>query len=52
MATFTGFKLKSKIVSFEECTSKRANYEFLKEFNMLNLQSAYVTLVNSLGDEL
>lgn len=52
MATFTGFKLKSKIISFQEYAQKRSNFEFLKEFNTLNLQSPCVTLVNECGDEL
>ena len=37
MSTFTAFKLKSKIVPFTEYAEKRNNYEFLKEFNTLNL---------------
>jgi hypothetical protein len=51
-ATFTGFKLKSKVVTFEEYAQGRQNYEFLKEFNALNLHSACVTIVNQCGDEI
>lgn len=52
MSTFTAFKLKNKVVPFAEYAEKRSNYEFLKEFNTLNNQSACVTLVNEYGDEL
>ncbi len=52
MSTFTAFKLKSKSVSFSEYAEKRSNFEFLKEFNTLNLQSPCVTLINEMGDEL
>ncbi len=45
-----GFKLKSKVVAFEEYAAQRGNYEFLKEFNALNLHSASVTLINDLND--
>lgn len=51
MAKFTGFKLKSKVVSFDEYAKGRSNYEFLKDFNTLNLQSAYVTLITDQGDQ-
>ena len=52
MSTFTAFKLKSKLVPFTEYAERRSNFEFLKEFNTLNLQSPCVTLVNEMGDEL
>ena len=39
-------------MTFEEYAQGRQNYEFLKEFNALNLHSACVTIVNQCGDEI
>ena len=52
LSTFNAFKMKSTKISFEEYADNRDNFEFLKTFNKLNLQSATVTVVNELGDEL
>ena len=47
MATFCAFKLKNKIVSFEEYADRRANYEFIRDFIAMNNHSAFVSLVTA-----
>ena len=51
MADFQAFKVGKRTVTFNEYQQQRGNYEFLKEFNALNQNSPFVTIVNSCQDE-